>query len=31
MLYKKTQSIIPSIILHIVWNLLVSISMIVSL
>ncbi len=31
MLYKKTQSVIPSIILHIVWNLLVSISMIVSL
>ncbi|UYX51743.1 CPBP family intramembrane metalloprotease [Bacillus thuringiensis] len=31
MLYKKTQSIVPSIILHIVWNLLVSISMIVSL
>lgn len=31
MLYKKTQSIIPSIILHIVWNSLVSISMIVSL
>ena len=31
MLYKKTQSIIPSIMLHIVWNLLVSISMIVSL
>ncbi|MDF2018293.1 MULTISPECIES: CPBP family intramembrane glutamic endopeptidase [unclassified Bacillus (in: firmicutes)] len=31
MLYKKTQSIIPSIILHIAWNLLVSISMIVSL
>ncbi len=31
MLYKKTQSIIPSIILHIVWNLLVSLSMIVSL
>ncbi len=31
MLYKKTQSIIPSIILHIVWNLLVSISMIVFL
>ena len=31
MLYKKTQSILPSIILHIVWNLLVSISMIVSL
>lgn len=31
MLYKKTQSIIPSIILHIIWNLLVSISMIVSL
>ncbi|MBJ8053321.1 CPBP family intramembrane metalloprotease [Bacillus cereus] len=31
MLYKKAQSIVPSIILHIVWNLLVSISMIVSL
>ncbi|MGE7882962.1 CPBP family intramembrane glutamic endopeptidase [Bacillus sp. NPDC094077] len=31
MLYRKTQSIVPSIILHIVWNLLVSISMIVSL
>lgn len=31
MLYKKTQSIVPSIILHIAWNLLVSISMIVSL
>lgn len=31
MLYKKTQSIIPGIILHVVWNLLVSISMIVSL
>ncbi len=31
MLYKKTQSIVPSIILHIAWNLLVSISMIASL